>query len=91
MILLQDCTIAVWDMKSPSDITLGRVLTGHAASVNAIDFDERYIISGSGDWTIKVGFAIMQQFYWHCKAIWEFSSLMHYKYYCNIETIIVQV
>ena len=53
--ILQDCTIAVWDIKSPSEIVLQRVLTGHIAGVIAIDFDERYIVSGSGDMTIKVG------------------------------------
>lgn len=31
-----------------------QVLTGHRAAVNVVDFDERYIVSGSGDRTIKV-------------------------------------
>ena len=42
-------------MKSPSDIALRRVLVGHRAAVNVVDFDERYIVSASGDRTIKVG------------------------------------
>lgn len=50
----QDRTIAVWDMKSPSDIVLRRVLVGHRAAVNVVDFDDRYIVSASGDRTIKV-------------------------------------
>src|SRR3569832_147701 len=50
----QDRTIAVWDMASPVDIHLRRVLVGHRAAVNVVDFDERYIVSASGDRTIKV-------------------------------------
>ena len=50
----QDRTIAVWDMKSPKDIVLRRVLVGHRAAVNVVDFDEKYIVSASGDRTIKV-------------------------------------
>ena len=52
--LSQDRTIAVWDMKSPKDIVLRRVLVGHRAAVNVVDFDEKYIVSASGDRTIKV-------------------------------------
>jgi len=37
------------------DIFLRKVLEGHTESVNAVDFDEKYIVSGSGDKTIKVG------------------------------------
>jgi len=44
----------VWDMHSPTDITLRRVLVGHRAAVNVVDFDTRYIVSASGDRTIKV-------------------------------------
>lgn len=33
---------------------LRRILMGHRAAVNVIDFDEKYIISASGDRTIKV-------------------------------------
>ena len=50
---LQDRTIAVWDMKSSNDIILRRVLVGHRAAVNVVDFDDRYIVSASGDRTIK--------------------------------------
>ena len=50
----QDRTIAVWDMHSPFDITLRRVLVGHRAAVNVVDFDDKYIVSASGDRTIKV-------------------------------------
>lgn len=50
----KDRSIAVWDMHSPTDITLRRVLVGHRAAVNVVDFDTRYIVSASGDRTIKV-------------------------------------
>jgi len=50
----QDHTVAVLDMKSPKDIVLRRVLKGHRAAVNVVEFDEKYIVSGSGDRTIKV-------------------------------------
>ena len=30
------------------------VLVGHRAAVNVVDFDEKYIVSASGDRTIKV-------------------------------------
>lgn len=50
----QDRTIAVWDINGVADITLRRVLVGHRAAVNVVDFDERYIVSASGDRTIKV-------------------------------------
>ena len=52
--LSQDRTIAVWDIKSPKDIVLRRVLVGHRAAVNVVDFDDKYIVSASGDRTIKV-------------------------------------
>lgn len=51
---IQDRSIAVWDMTSPKEITLRRVLVGHRAAVNVVDFDEKYIVSASGDRTIKV-------------------------------------
>ena len=50
----QDETVAVWDMISPMEIFLRKVLVGHVGSVNAVDFDEKYIVSGSLDKTIKV-------------------------------------
>lgn len=46
--------MAVWDIRSPTDIVLRRVLGGHTAAVNAVNFDDRYILSASGDRTIKV-------------------------------------
>ncbi len=30
------------------------MLVGHRAAVNVVDFDDRYIVSASGDRTIKV-------------------------------------
>ena len=50
----QDRSIAVWDMVSPTEINLRRVLVGHRAAVNVVDFDDKYIVSASGDRTIKV-------------------------------------
>lgn len=44
----------MWDMQSPTDINLRRVLVGHRAAVNVVDFDDKYIVSASGDRTIKV-------------------------------------
>lgn len=46
-------------MQSPSEINLRRVLVGHRAAVNVVDFDEKYIVSASGDRTIKVGYTIL--------------------------------
>ena len=51
----QDRSIAVWDIVSPKEINLRRVLLGHRAAVNVVDFDLNYIVSASGDRTIKVG------------------------------------
>ena len=50
----KDRSIAVWQMNSPVDITIRRVLVGHRAAVNVVDFDDKYIVSASGDRTIKV-------------------------------------
>jgi F-box and WD-40 domain protein 1/11 len=41
-------------MVSPHEIDIRRVLVGHRAAVNVVDFDQRYIVSASGDRTIKV-------------------------------------
>ena len=41
-------------MVSPTEINMRRVLVGHRAAVNVVDFDEKYIVSASGDRTIKV-------------------------------------
>lgn len=50
----KDRSIAVWDMISPQEINMRRVLVGHRAAVNVVDFDQTYIVSASGDRTIKV-------------------------------------
>ena len=44
----------MWDMVSAREINMRRVLVGHRAAVNVVDFDEKYIVSASGDRTIKV-------------------------------------
>jgi len=58
----KDRSIAVWDMASPTDISLRRVLVGHRAAVNVVDFDDKYIVSASGDRTIKVS-------RWSCRSV----------------------
>ena len=47
-------SIAVWNFKSPWEVDIRRVLVGHRAAVNVVDFDDRYIVSASGDRSIKV-------------------------------------
>ena len=49
----------MWDMQSPTDINLRRVLVGHRAAVNVVDFDDKYIVSASGDRTIKVSVKVL--------------------------------
>ena len=46
--------MAVWDIEPPNSIVLRSVLIGHQAAVNVVDFDDRYIVSASGDRKIKV-------------------------------------
>ena len=46
--------MAVWNMKSPTDLTLRMTLKGHEGLVYAVDLSETTIISGSADKTIKV-------------------------------------
>lgn len=60
---LQDRSIAVWDMSSTTEIMLRRVLVGHRAAVNVVDFDEKYIVSASGDRTIKVKSGVVKSCY----------------------------
>lgn len=50
----KDRSIAVWDMVSPQEINMRRVLVGHRAAVNVVDFDQTYIVTASGDRTIKI-------------------------------------
>ena len=40
---------------NPQNIVMKHALVGHRAAVNVVDFDEKYIVSASGDRTIKVG------------------------------------
>lgn len=78
----KDRSIAVWDMASPTDISLRRVLVGHRAAVNVVDFDDKYIVSASGDRTIKVKFikthqAHLRHFPWfQTKDLRIFCSLV---------------
>ena len=60
-------------MQSPTDINLRRVLVGHRAAVNVVDFDGKYIVSASGDRTIKVGF--FDYVYNHTDYTSQFASI----------------
>lgn len=51
-------------MQTPTDINLRRVLVGHRAAVNVVDFDQKYIVSASGDRTIKVIITICSIYYY---------------------------
>ena len=44
----------VWDMKALPDIVARHILRGHEAAVMAVRFDEKFVVSGSRDNTIKV-------------------------------------
>ena len=46
--------MAVWNVKSPTDITLRMTLKGHEDFVYTVDLSETNIISGSRDNSIKV-------------------------------------
>ena len=46
--------MGVWNIKSPTDITLRMTLKGHKDSVLAVDLSETNVISGSADKLIKV-------------------------------------
>ena len=50
-------------MVSPYEITVKRVLIGHRAAVNVVDFDDTYIVSASGDRTIKVSLSVKSCFF----------------------------
>ena len=76
----KDRSIAVWDMHSPTDIILRRVLVGHRAAVNVVDFDDKYIVSASGDRTIKVGYKQTTQFN---SSVWVLYVL-HFMYKYNV-------
>ena len=63
----------MWDIKAPKDIVLRRVLVGHRAAVNVVDFDDRYIVSASGDRTIKVCIYIRSVNPLHVCIVWYLS------------------
>ena len=63
----------MWDIKAPKDIVLRRVLVGHRAAVNVVDFDDRYIVSTSGDRTIKVCIYMRSANPLHVCIVWYLS------------------
>lgn len=46
--------IVVWELSASKEPTLRRILMGHRAAVNVVDFDSKYIVSASGDRSIKL-------------------------------------
>ena len=54
IVRIQDCTVAVWNVKSPTDIILRMTLEGNEEWVYAVNLNETSIISASFDKTIKV-------------------------------------
>ena len=71
------------------EIVMRKGLFGHRAAVNVVDFDERYIVSASGDRTIKVWTATSCEFVrtlqGHRRGIGECNSMLyhHLKLQCN--------
>lgn len=59
----------------PKDVQLRQVLVGHRAAVNVVDFDDKYIVSASGDRTIKVSNLIIFIFRLLCLILLNFSYL----------------
>ena len=51
---LQDGAVALWNIKSLTDITLTMTRKGHKRTVLAVDVSETNVISGSADSTIMV-------------------------------------
>ena len=70
-----------------SEIVMRKGLFGHRAAVNVVDFDERYIVSASGDRTIKVWTATSCEFVrtlqGHRRGIGELLTYYNYNYFPN--------
>eukprot|EP00047_Mylnosiga_fluctuans_P014316 m.37397 g.37397 ORF g.37397 m.37397 type:complete len:470 (+) comp5443_c0_seq2:31-1440(+) len=50
----KDFRVISWIRDAPFSYQVARVLEGHTAAVNVVDFSDRYIVSASGDRTIRV-------------------------------------
>lgn len=64
-------------MQSPTEINLRRVLVGHRAAVNVVDFDEKYIVSASGDRTIKVTIQFKEISFYSFHQSWFQRKKLH--------------
>lgn len=49
---------------------------GHRAAVNVVDFDDKYIVSASGDRTIKVRQSLLEVFHNSSSVVSWFSYRM---------------
>ncbi|OAF71238.1 putative E3 ubiquitin ligase complex SCF subunit sconB [Intoshia linei] len=58
----KDRSVAIWKICSPTDIKYVTALVGHRAAVNVVDFDMRYIVSASGDRSIKIWYTNSLEF-----------------------------
>ena len=58
-IVIQDRNIAVWKIHSPMNFELREILSGHRAAVNVVDFDDKFIVSASGDRQLRVSTCLL--------------------------------
>lgn len=50
----KDFRVILWKMDAPFAYTQDKILVGHTAAVNVVDLTEEFIVSASGDRTIRV-------------------------------------
>ena len=72
---LRDNSIKIWDRKTLEQHE--RVLTGHTGSVLCLQYDEKVIISGSSDSTVRVwdveSGELVNTIIHHCEAVLHLS------------------
>ena len=49
----KDRTVIVWKRQDNGQYVKDNVLEGHKAAINVVEFDDQYIVSASGDRTIR--------------------------------------